>query len=420
MCGISVYIHIPFCRSKCSYCDFFSRPGIESRLDDYINSLCNEIEFYSKASEYKQINTLYIGGGTPSLLSIFHLEKLFSTIQKCFTFAEKDFEATIELNPDDVSDELISFLNNSFINRISLGIQSLKQKTLSLMKRRASRETSLAALSLIKQKFSKRFSADLIAGFPGETETDLFENIKELISFEPEHISLYSLCVEEGTCLYNQIESGELEFDQNVSDKIWLSAKNLLEENGYHQYEISNFSKTEKSQSIHNLTYWHLKNYFGFGSAATGSFFFKEKSIRYTNSSDINKYINFWNNKSDQGSFESLKSFTGESEKIKLYSYDDFKNFLSYVPAEVELIDKETEEFEFFMMNFRLRKGVSETEFESRFGKSLDHKLCAENSLFSRWMSEGKAEIAKDENGEVYYRLTEEGILYLNYFLENM
>ena len=209
---ISVYIHIPFCRSKCSYCDFFSKPGIENLIDAYVDSLCREIEFYSTGSQKFLLKTLYIGGGTPSLLSINQLSRIFSVLQNCFKICGEGFEATIELNPDDVSKELIEFLNQSFITRISLGIQSLKQKTLSAMCRRASRETSLKALSIISKNFTKRFSADLIAGFPGESEKDLKENIDELLEYSPEHISLYSLCVEEGTLLYRQIESEKNSF----------------------------------------------------------------------------------------------------------------------------------------------------------------------------------------------------------------
>lgn len=404
--GISAYIHIPFCKSKCSYCDFFSKPGIEKLLDGYIDSLCNEIKFYSSNSNFKKLNTLYIGGGTPSLLSIELLQKLFSVITSTFEF-EKNYEATIELNPDDVSFELISFLQNSFITRISLGIQSLKQETLSLMKRRATRDNSIKALNLIKENFSKRFSADLIAGFPGEDETALKENIKELITYNPEHISLYSLCVEEGTCLYSQIESGALEFDQNISDECWLEGKRFLELNGYSQYEVSNFSKSQKTQSRHNLTYWHLNNYFGFGSGAAGSLFFNDKSIRYTNTSDIENYISFWNCK------ENI------SEK-KLNCFEDYNQLLCNVPCDVEIIDKETEEFEFFMMNFRLRQGVSKSEYETRFDKKIDERLETQNGYFSKWIKDGFAEIVEDKDKDVYYRLNEKGILYLNNFLENL
>lgn len=404
--GISVYIHIPFCKSKCSYCDFFSKPGIDKLLDSYVDSLCNEIKFYSRNSDFKILNTLYIGGGTPSLLSEIQLQKLFSTIQNCFEFNPESFEATIELNPDDVTLSLVTFLENSFITRLSLGIQSLKQSTLSLMNRRATRETALLALEIIHSNFSKRFSCDLIAGYPGETKEDVLENIKEVIKFNPEHISFYSLCVEEGTCLYDQIESNQIDYDLSAADECWLEGKKILEKKGYHQYEVSNFSKDESSQSLHNLTYWHLQNYFGIGSGAAGSFFYKDKSIRYTNTTDLEKYIHFWN----------TDSF---NKRAILNSFDGFNEFLRNVPCNVEIIDKDVEEFEFFMMNFRLRKGVSKSEYESRFEKNIDTRLGTGEGLFSKWIAEGKAETMEEEN-DLFYRLTETGILYLNNFLENL
>lgn len=404
---LSVYIHIPFCKSKCTYCDFFSKPGIESFLDDYVNSLCNEIFFYSQKAECKELKTIYIGGGTPSLLSIPQLQKLFNKLESCFAFSDKDFEATIELNPDDVNDELIFFLENSFINRLSLGIQSLNHNTLSLMNRRASRENSLKALKIISEKFTGRFSLDLIAGFPGEDEKILVDNINQVLSFNPEHISLYSLCVEEGTCLYNQISQGKLDFDQELSDECWIKGKDYLEEKGFVQYEISNFSKSEKSQSFHNLNYWHLNNYLGFGSGAAGSLFFSDSSVRYTNTSDIGKYIQFW----------SLSQ--NRIADLKLNCFNDWKTFLNLIPADFEEISKEVEEYEFLMMNFRLAAGVSEKEYNLRFCKNLENRLNENSDLFSDWMKDGKAEIIL-HNGDRFFRLTENGLLYLNCFLEKL
>ena len=159
--------------------------------DSYVNALCNEISFYAGQSDYA-LSTLYIGGGTPSLLSLESLNKILSCITENFKIISDDFEGTIELNPDDVSESLMSFIENSILTRISLGIQSLKSETLLKMNRRSSRITCLNALELIKKNFSKRFSADLIAGFPGETQKDLADSIYELLRYEPEHISLYS------------------------------------------------------------------------------------------------------------------------------------------------------------------------------------------------------------------------------------
>lgn len=407
--GIALYIHIPFCKSKCSYCDFFSRPGIENLIDSYVDSLCNELSFYSFSGKKIFLKSLYIGGGTPSLLSILQLSKLFSALKNNFIF-DSQIEATIELNPDDITEELVQFLENSFINRISLGIQSLKNDTLRRMCRRASRETSLNALNIIQSHFTKRFTADLIAGFPGEDENSLIENIHELVEYHPEHISLYSLCVEEETELYKQIEEEKLFFDQNESDELWLTAKRELEKNGFYQYEVSNFAKTEKAFSRHNLTYWHLSNYLGAGAGAAGSLFYKsENSIRYTNDSDIEKYILFWKDKKNYGA--DIESYAQTVSSLK-------KN-----PCSLEVIDKETEEFEFFMMGFRLREGISEKEYNSRFNKNLTERLGVKNGIFREWIDKGYAQvISVNKNGfdDKYYSLTEKGILFLNVFLEKL
>lgn len=403
--GISLYIHIPFCKSKCIYCDFYSRVDSASLINDYTEALCREIAFYSKlfsSASKIQLNTLYIGGGTPSLLSLEQLDRIFNTINKNFFIKQDAFEATIELNPDDVTEELIDFLNESLITRVSVGIQSLSQKTLTQMKRRSSRETALKALRIISSGFKKRFSADLIAGFPGEDEKKLLENIDCVCDYNPEHISLYSLCVEEGTCLFEKIENGEIRYDSEQSDRLWLMGKKRLEEKGYTQYEVSNFSKSKNTRSSHNLVYWHLKDYLGAGSGATGSFFHdSSQAFRYTNTSDIKKYIRFWLNKSqDENCLVDPRYFRT-------------------LACDVELIAPDVEEFEFFMMNFRLAEGVSEKEYRLRFNGELGKRLGVEDGLFASWMAKGLAEVSR-EDGDVFFKLTDEGLLYLNSFLEKL
>lgn len=388
--GISLYIHIPFCKSKCIYCDFFSRSGYENFFSDYTDALCNEIKYYALSLKTPVLNTLYIGGGTPSLLSIEYLEKIFNCIKNNFQLSN-NLEATIEVNPDDVSEKLISFLNQSIINRISIGIQSLKNFTLKLIQRRADRDITLSALKIISEKFSGRLSVDLIAGLPYETKEDIRKNIDELLNFNPEHFSLYSLCIEEGTKLFELIEKKEIDYDSEAADEIYLYAKKYLESKGFSQYEISNYSKDEKSQSRHNKVYWHLENYIGCGTGATGTFFYEDKdSFRYTNTNDISKYISYWK-----------------------------ENASGKIPLEEEIIDKPTEEFEFFMMNFRLKEGVSKNRYEKRFKKKIDEISFIKNKVFEKWINDGKAEIIKTDD-DIYYVLNEEGRLFLNSFLEEI
>lgn len=412
--GISLYIHIPFCKSKCIYCDFFSRPDCEKYFNDYVTALCNEISFYSAGLRDIKLNTIYIGGGTPSLLSVEFLSQIFSCIKNNFKLSET-LEASIELNPDDVSEDLISFLDSSFINRISIGIQSLKDSTLKLLERRADRKTSLTALEIISKNFSKQFSVDLIAGLPYESKDDIKKNIDELASYNPDHFSLYSLCIEEGTKLYKLIESKKINYDFDLSDEVYLFAKNFLEQKKFIQYEISNYSKDKISQSMHNKVYWHLENYIGCGAGATGSFFYKKRnSLRYTNTNDIQKYICFWKN------FEYIKkNFSDEIIFTDEKNYFEIEKLFLQIPLEKETIDKSTEEFEFFMMNFRLTEGVSKNRYEKRFEKKIEEADVVKNKTFEKWVSDGKAQIIKTKD-DVYYTLTENGRLFLNALLEEI
>lgn len=408
---ISLYIHIPFCKSKCNYCDFFSKVidcGFEDLQNSYVDAVCKEISFYFKKNS-RQLKSVYIGGGTPGLLSIFNLSKIFTTIKKYFNSFSSDFECTIELNPDDVDDTLIDFLNESIVNRISIGVQSLNDKTLSAMNRRARSEKTLDALNCIKKRFSKRISLDLIAGYPGETMEELGNSIDKVLEFDVEHISLYSLCVEEGTKLYKMIEDSLVDYNQDYSDKSWLFAKEKIESKGYQQYEISNFSKNANSMSIHNLRYWNLKDYLGLGSGGTASLFYSDyNSLRFTNTSDIEKYISFWMN-----------------NEYAPFSFDEYFNLCEFLNKliqqkiiEFESIDKKTEMFEYFMMNFRLLQGISKRDFEKRFNIDLESKINGENSVFNTWCKKALAQVSFTEN-DVFYSLNKNGILYLNNFLKD-
>ena len=394
---ISVYIHIPFCKSKCCYCDFFSRTDLTELADSYVNALCNEISFYAGQSDYA-LSTLYIGGGTPSLLSLESLNKILSCITENFKIISDDFEGTIELNPDDVSESLMSFIENSILTRISLGIQSLKSETLLKMNRRSSRITCLNALELIKKNFSKRFSADLIAGFPGETQKDLADSIYELLRYEPEHISLYSLCVEEKTPLFDMIALKKICYNQDYADECWLAGKEILKNSGFIQYEISNFARNKKAFSRHNLTYWHLENYLGFGSGAASSIYDYKggQSFRYSNTCNIGSYISFWNN---HDNIQKLKKSAVKTLGLS-----------GLIPAEFEKLDRKTEEFEFFMMNLRLDEGFSKNEYKRRFGKPVSDKLNSDSGVFAEWQKKGLAEICHSDYDD-YYRLTEKGLL---------
>ena len=387
MKDISLYVHIPFCRRKCAYCDFFSVPCKQSISDEYISALLFEIDALKQLHEISSFRTAYIGGGTPSLLSAEQLSRLCESIMKK---SEKQIEEfTIEMNPDDVTKEKLDAVRSFGVNRLSLGIQSLNANALKAVSRRCSRETTLNALNLVKKEWSGRLSLDAIAGLPAQNREEFLKSLSEILDFGSEHISLYSLMIEDGTPLERAISGGRLQYDEDETDEQWLLGREMLSERGYNQYEVSNFSKPG-AMSLHNSVYWHLKDYLGAGSGAAGSIFGKN-GIRWQNSADIEKYTRFW---------------LSQGKK----NVEDF-------PRETELLSEETQETEFLMMGFRLLDGISENEYKARFGKDLSERLGEKDGVFSKWLSRGDAKIRKD-GGDRFFSLSKSGILFLNTFLE--
>ena len=393
----SIYIHIPFCLSKCKYCDFFSISCNNKKNpvpDDYISSILNELAFYINQYEIKNIRTIYIGGGTPSLLSKNQLNQIFSFLQNNLNFND-EYEFTIEMNPDDVTEDFIQFLQNSPVNRISCGIQSMNQKVLKNVNRRAGVKENLNALNIFKKYWKKTLSLDFICGLPLEKTDEFIEGIKSILDYEPHHISMYSLTIEEETALGQDLENNIFEYDFDYADEMWLKTKSMLEEKGYVQYEISNFCK-KGFECLHNLSYWNHENYLGIGAGATGSLYYKDGSgVRFFNQNNINDYIEFWLNK------------WKETEA--------FQNNLATI-CQKEIVDIQTSQFEFFMMGLRKANGISEIEYEKCFNKNIPEKVVKQ---FEKWVKKGLAHITKSEN-DVVYSLNREGLLFLNPFLEEL
>jgi len=382
----SLYIHIPFCLSKCKYCDFYSITSKCKVPKDYVTALCREIEYRLKKHNVNQLSTIYIGGGTPSLLSQKQLESIFDSIT-AFTQINSDAEITIEVNPDDITAELLEIYKKLPINRISCGIQSLNNEVLSYCGRRADLETNLRALELFSKNWNKELSLDLISGLPNESMESFVDNLQKLISYKPGHISMYSLTIEGNTPFGEMLENGKLNYDFDFSDEMWLKGYKLLEENGYKQYEVSNFC-LEGKESKHNLKYWNHCDYVGCGSGGTGTVYNKDGTgYRWTNIRNIEKYCNFWN-------------------KI-----DD-----SVIPVEEEHISLEDSKFEFFMMGFRKRSGVKKSEYEKIFKEQIPQSY---TTIFEKWNKNKYLEIEECEK-DINYYLNEKGILFLNALLEEL
>lgn len=271
----SAYIHIPFCKRKCNYCTFVSYPNLDF-VSDYIKALSFEIE---NLYQNENLETIYFGGGTPSLLGLSHFEKVLSLLN-----FDKNTEVTVEINPETVDKNYLIGLKNIGVNRLSVGIQDFSDDILELIGRGHTAKTACEIVNTAQEVGFDNISVDLIYGLPSQTKT-MFENsLRKAVLLGVQHISLYGLKIEDG-CKFSQDCPKNLPSDDNQAE-YYLSAINICEENGFEHYEISNFSKKNR-HSKHNLKYWNNENYYGFGVSASGY----EKNIRYYNEVDLKKYI---------------------------------------------------------------------------------------------------------------------------------
>ncbi len=274
----SVYIHVPFCKKICSYCDFCKVLYHDKWVKEYLNALEEEIKLkYQK----EIIKTIYIGGGTPSCLDTIYLEKLLKIIN-VFN-KDKDFEFTIEFNPEDITLEKIHLLKKYGVNRISIGIETFNQKHLKTLNRDISYEDIKNKIKLLKNNGFNNINVDLIYAIYNQTLLELKDDLEKIVSLDINHISTYSLMLEEGTILNNKKTPL---INEDLDEKMYQMIIKYLKENNFNHYEVSNFAK-DGYLSKHNLVYWNNEQYYGFGPGASGYI----GNIRYTNTRNLNKYF---------------------------------------------------------------------------------------------------------------------------------
>lgn len=285
---LGIYIHIPFCKQKCIYCDFISFSKQDENFDKYIECLLKEIEVRKKEildKNYK-ITTIYIGGGTPSLLSSNSIEKILNKLKNLDIKLNK-LEITIEINPGTVNKEKLEHYKKMGINRLSIGMQSSKNNILKQLGRIHTYEEFEKNFYLAKRVGFKNINIDMIIGLPNQTIEDIKKSLENIKSLNPEHISVYSLILEEGTKLYEKVIKREVVLPKEETERnMYWYVKNKLEEIGYIHYEISNFAKKGK-ESKHNLNCWAQKEYIGFGLAAHSY----KNYIRYSNIENLEQYM---------------------------------------------------------------------------------------------------------------------------------
>lgn len=281
---LGVYIHIPFCKSKCAYCDFYSLPNAEGQMDAYLRALLAQIDEVAPSVEGMTVDSVYIGGGTPSYFGEKRLKELLKRVNKTFQL-DKNCEFTVECNPDSVTKGLISTLVKGGVNRISLGMQSAQDDELAAVGRPHTFQQVQEAVELIRKGKIHNLSLDLIYGLPEQSMEDWQQSVEAALVLQPEHLSLYGLTLEEGTPLWNQRETTPMaDDDEQASRYLW--AVERLAQDGYVQYEISNFAK-EGRESRHNLKYWLGEEYVGFGPGAHSDV----GGCRYSYLKDLKGYI---------------------------------------------------------------------------------------------------------------------------------
>lgn len=367
---LGLYIHIPFCVKKCAYCDFLSWSGDKEQRVDYVRALEQEILSYKNFAEDYQVSTLYFGGGTPSVLEGELLERIMEAIRRTFQIEEKA-EVTLEMNPGTALKEKLELYKKLGINRLSMGIQSVKNENLKLLGRIHTYEDFLESYCMAREAGFDNLSGDLISSLPGQTLAEWKEELEILMETPLEHVSVYQLIIEEGTEFYKKYgECEELLPDEETSREIYLWTGKYLKSRGFEQYEISNYAR-EGKQSAHNLRYWERKDYLGLGLGAASMI----RNMRMSNTRDWDKYM----------------AYCRDPGKIR---------------EEVEVQEESGQMEEFMFLGLRKTRGISKKEFRRTFGKDID--LVYEKTL-EKYLKNGMLQ----ESGDRIF-LSEEGILLSN------
>ena len=390
----SLYVHIPVCRSKCAYCDFFSVPindaGHSFSFDSFIKALLNEIKAKQAIYAADGFSTVYIGGGTPSLIPPKSVLALCDCVRRIN--AATPVEWTVGMNPADVAAPLLKAWSDGGANRLSLGVQSFSDKTLKAVGRRGNSAQNIAALALASSMWRGDISVDLIAGLPCQTCESLQDDIAAALAFNPEHVSLYQLALEEGTPLFALNADGAVPLpDDDEAALIWNAGKESLVNAGFFRYEVSNFALLGH-ESRHNMAYWRLDSFIGAGPGASGTLVSGNTCTRLENTKSIDEWLAFWGDEENARVLAELGTCA-----------------LDRAPERVDQVDPADFAFETLMTGMRLTRGIDEAEFSGRFAEGLDGLFGA---TLQKWEEAGRL---KREGGRV--ALTEDGLLFLNAFL---
>ena len=342
--AVGVYIHFPFCVKKCSYCDFLSGPADSGTRKAYADALCREIVSFGREAGVKYalsedekipVDTIFLGGGTPSVMNPVDLARVMETVRKVFDVLP-EAEISMEMNPGTFREDLLAFVKK-YINRVSLGLQSADDSELRALGRIHTFSEFKKCFDALRDAGIANINVDLMSAIPGQTLASWEQSLSRILSMEPEHISCYSLIIEEGTPFYNLFEEGRLDLPgEDEEREMYYLTERLMNAHGYHRYEISNYALPGR-ECRHNVRYWRRSPYIGFGIGAAS--FFDE--TRWSNTRDLQRYL------------------TGSGS-------------LSDIREEIQILSVREQMEEFMFLGLRMMEGVSCADFAEKFGCELD------------------------------------------------
>ena len=392
---LGVYIHIPFCVRKCDYCDFLSAPSDEKTMEKYVNALIKEIEYSkNKMAEYL-IDTVFIGGGTPSILEENLVVKILDALRENCQVAS-DAEITVECNPGTVTEKKFAAYQMAGVNRISFGLQSTDNEELKSIGRIHSYEDFLESYRMARACGFQNINVDLMSALPGQTIVSYRKTLEKVLALKPEHISAYSLIVEDGTKMKERVDREQTKGNsilpkEEEEREMYYLTKELLSQEGYECYEISNYAKKGYA-CRHNIGYWKRKDYLGFGIGAASLY----QGMRYRNIGNINSYMNALLKEHKKGSVEQNQI----SEKDLA---------LNQLEEDIEKLSLKDIMAEFMFLGLRMTEGISIYAFEKQFGKT-----------YREVYGEVSDQLIKDgllEQKDNYICLTERGVDVSNYVM---
>ena len=402
---LGIYIHIPFCKQKCYYCDFVSFSNKQNFVENYVEAVKKEINNYFQDKtilERYTVTTIYIGGGTPSYIEskyICEIMELLENNLKQNKVKFEDIEITIEVNPGTVNKEKLEQYRKAKINRLSIGLQSTNNEMLKQIGRIHTYEQFLETYQMAAEVGFENVNVDLMTGLPKQTIEDIKRSLKEVIQLNPTHISVYSLIIEEGTVIAQKIENHQLqEMDEELERNMYWYVKNTLELNGYTHYEISNFEK-EGKESKHNLNCWRQKEYIGIGLAAHSYLNY----VRYTNTSEIEQYIIQMNNLNEKIVKDILELSNNKKKKANLEENE--KNIETVYEIE-EIQDLEDRKREYMLLGLRTIEGVCISKFKEKY---IDNPIFLFRKELEKLVEEKLVVIDGD-----YIKLTNKGLDFAN------